>query len=88
MTQESFDLLKVEEWLLTPQDCRVRRVSQMDVGRDTCATRTVHMQVIGRGSFGKVMLVRKKDTRQIYAMKILRKDAIFARNQVRFLYGL
>jgi serum/glucocorticoid-regulated kinase 2 len=43
----------------------------------TCAA-----QVIGRGSFGKVMLVRKKDTRHIYAMKVLRKDAIIARNQV------
>jgi len=29
------------------------------------------------------MQVRKKDTGQVYAMKILRKDAIIARNQVR-----
>lgn len=40
------------------------------------------LQVIGRGSFGKVMLVRKKDTKAIYAMKILRKENIIARNQV------
>ena len=40
------------------------------------------LQVIGRGSFGKVMLVRKKDTKAIYAMKILKKENIIARNQV------
>ncbi|KAL6069566.1 AGC protein kinase [Balamuthia mandrillaris] len=40
------------------------------------------MAVIGKGSFGKVLLVRKKDNRQIYAMKILRKEAVVARKQV------
>lgn len=40
------------------------------------------LKVIGRGSFGKVMQVRKKDTKKVYAMKILKKDTIIARNQV------
>lgn len=40
------------------------------------------LKVIGRGSFGKVMQVRYKGDKQIYAMKILRKKAIVARNQV------
>ena len=42
------------------------------------------MKVIGRGSFGKVMMVRKKgDTNgKVYAMKILRKAAIVERKQV------
>jgi serum/glucocorticoid-regulated kinase 2 len=41
------------------------------------------IKVIGRGSFGKVMMVRKKDgSPKIYAMKILRKKAIIERNQV------
>lgn len=34
------------------------------------------LKVIGRGSFGKVMLVEKKDTGNIYAMKSLRKDSL------------
>jgi serum/glucocorticoid-regulated kinase 2 len=41
------------------------------------------IKVIGRGSFGKVMMVRKKDGNpKVYAMKILRKKAIIERNQV------
>ena len=40
------------------------------------------LKVIGRGSFGKVMQVRKKDTGKIYAMKILKKKALIAKHQV------
>jgi serine/threonine protein kinase len=40
------------------------------------------LTVIGKGSFGKVMQVKKKDTGEIYAMKVLRKEAIIARKQV------
>jgi serum/glucocorticoid-regulated kinase 2 len=41
------------------------------------------LKVLGRGSFGKVMMVRKKDTAEIFAMKVLKKEAIIARNQVQ-----
>jgi len=40
------------------------------------------LKVLGRGSFGKVMQVKKKSNNKIYAMKILKKRAIIARNQV------
>eukprot|EP01129_Flabellula_baltica_P002945 TRINITY_DN12817_c0_g1_i1.p1 TRINITY_DN12817_c0_g1~~TRINITY_DN12817_c0_g1_i1.p1 ORF type:complete len:452 (+),score=130.24 TRINITY_DN12817_c0_g1_i1:59-1357(+) len=40
------------------------------------------LAVIGRGSFGKVMQVREKKTNKVYAMKVMRKDAIIAKNQV------
>ena len=39
-------------------------------------------QVIGIGSFGKVMLVRKKDSGRLYAMKILKKIHIVKRDEV------
>ena len=40
------------------------------------------MKVIGRGSFGKVFLVQKKNTGEVYAMKSLRKDVILEYDQV------
>jgi serine/threonine protein kinase len=40
------------------------------------------LKVLGRGSFGKVMQVKKKSNGKVYAMKILKKRAIIARNQV------
>eukprot|EP00968_Pinguiococcus_pyrenoidosus_P023831 scaffold4058_cov257-Pinguiococcus_pyrenoidosus.AAC.11 len=40
------------------------------------------LKVIGKGSFGKVFLVREKQGQQIYAMKVLRKANIIRRNQV------
>jgi serine/threonine protein kinase len=39
-------------------------------------------KVIGRGSFGKVFLVEKKDSKDVYAMKSLRKDVIIDYDQV------
>ncbi len=40
------------------------------------------LKVIGKGSFGKVMQVRKKDTNRIYAMKIIKKAYIIERDEV------
>jgi len=40
------------------------------------------LKVIGKGSFGKVMQVRKKDTGKIYAMKVLKKAQLIKRKQV------
>ncbi|ODV66549.1 Pkinase-domain-containing protein [Hyphopichia burtonii NRRL Y-1933] len=40
------------------------------------------LKVIGKGSFGKVMQVIKKDTKQIYALKTLRKQHIISRMEV------
>jgi len=40
------------------------------------------LKLIGRGGFGRVLLVRKKDNKQIYAMKILKKKFIVEQNQV------
>jgi len=34
------------------------------------------LKVVGKGSFGKVMQVRKNDDGQIYAMKVLKKKSI------------
>ncbi|KAF2864473.1 Pkinase-domain-containing protein [Piedraia hortae CBS 480.64] len=40
------------------------------------------LKVVGKGSFGKVMQVKKKDTQRIYALKTLRKQHIISRSEV------
>ena len=40
------------------------------------------VSVLGQGSFGQVILVRKKDTGKLYAMKVLQKRNLVARRQV------
>ncbi|KAI9908034.1 hypothetical protein PsorP6_003391 [Peronosclerospora sorghi] len=40
------------------------------------------LRMIGKGSFGKVLLVRKKHTSQLFAVKILSKPAIVKKRQV------
>lgn len=40
------------------------------------------LKVIGKGSFGKVMQVRKKDSGKIYALKAIRKSHIVSKSEV------
>lgn len=40
------------------------------------------LKVVGKGSFGKVMQVMKKDTSRIYALKTIRKQHIISRSEV------
>ncbi|KXN87888.1 Serine/threonine-protein kinase SCH9 [Leucoagaricus sp. SymC.cos] len=45
------------------------------------------LKLIGVGTFGKVFQVRKKDTRRIYAMKVLSKKEIVAKKEVAHTIG-
>jgi RAC serine/threonine-protein kinase len=40
------------------------------------------IKVLGRGGFGKVLQVKKKDSGRIYAMKAIRKEHVLARNEI------
>lgn len=40
------------------------------------------LKVLGKGGFGKVFLVRKKGGDEVFAMKVLKKEAVVRRNQV------
>jgi len=40
------------------------------------------LKVLGRGAFGKVMLVQKKDTKQVFALKSMHKEEIIDKDQI------
>ncbi|KAI5479152.1 AGC/Akt protein kinase [Pseudohyphozyma bogoriensis] len=40
------------------------------------------LKLIGQGSFGQVFRVRKRDTKRIYAMKVITKESIASKSQV------
>lgn len=62
-------------WLLLLRMYTTTRSVTRSATRDT--------QVLGKGSFGKVMLVKRKDDDGgVYAMKTLKKKTLFQRNQV------
>jgi serine/threonine protein kinase len=39
------------------------------------------LKVLGRGAFGKVMLVKENKTEEIFALKALRKDQLIDKEQ-------
>jgi protein-serine/threonine kinase len=45
------------------------------------------LKLIGRGTFGQVYQVRKKDTQRIYAMKVLSKKVIIQKKEVAHTLG-
>lgn len=45
------------------------------------------LKMIGRGTFGRVFQVRKKDTRRIYAMKVLSKKEVIDKKEVQHTIG-
>jgi RAC serine/threonine-protein kinase len=40
------------------------------------------LKVLGKGTFGKVILVREKRTDRLYAIKILKKEVIVAKEEI------
>jgi serine/threonine protein kinase len=53
-----------------------------DAGRTPTVEDFDLLRVIGKGSFGKVLLVRHKESGKIFAMKVLNKQTIVERNEV------
>ena len=57
--------------------------------RDTLVNATFDdfelMSIIGRGTFGKVYLVRKRLDRTLFAMKVIRKDVVIQHESIQSL---
>lgn len=52
--------------------------------RGICADNFDVLEELGKGSFGEVYLVRKKDTSMLYAMKVLKKEKIMGQNLIKY----
>ena len=63
-------------------EIRVQMAFKSQVGTSLNIESFELLKVIGKGSFGKVMQVRKRDTSRIYALKIIRKAHIISRSEV------
>ncbi|XP_061104779.1 serine/threonine-protein kinase 32A [Conger conger] len=63
--------------------------SKSPVASDTEEVNFDHFQIlraIGKGSFGKVCIVQKRDTKKMYAMKYMNKMKCVERNEVRNVF--
>uniref|UniRef100_A0A7S2Y012 Protein kinase domain-containing protein n=1 Tax=Fibrocapsa japonica TaxID=94617 RepID=A0A7S2Y012_9STRA len=57
--------------------------TERDEAVNVCDSDFVRMNVLGIGSFGKVLLVKKKDSSRLFAMKIIKKSVLKERMRAR-----
>ncbi|CAB3223300.1 unnamed protein product [Arctia plantaginis] len=69
-----------------PQDCDDNEMAQLGTSfrdpRRVTLEKFEFVKVLGKGTFGKVVLSREKGTGKLYAMKILRKNLIIQKDEV------
>uniref|UniRef100_A0A667WUP0 non-specific serine/threonine protein kinase n=1 Tax=Myripristis murdjan TaxID=586833 RepID=A0A667WUP0_9TELE len=68
----------------SPSECSLE---EMEVAMSKSRTKVTmsdfeYLKLLGKGTFGKVILVKEKSTGVHYAMKILRKEVIIAKDEV------
>ena len=73
MSYDGDDDMKTYEYIVSEKQKNTGSISRQDFQM---------LSVIGKGSYGKVLLVKKKETGELFAMKVLKKSEIMRRNQV------
>ncbi|KAK4704769.1 serine/threonine protein kinase SCH9, partial [Phenoliferia sp. Uapishka_3] len=63
------------------------RYEKLDLKKGIAVNDFDFLRMIGKGTFGRVFQVRKKDTKRIYAMKVLSKREIVAKKEVAHTIG-
>lgn len=63
------------------QNIVANQLAESERKTKVCLDDFVLLKTVGKGSFGKVIQVRKKDSGRIYAMKVLKKDQVIKRKQ-------
>ncbi|CAN6169262.1 unnamed protein product [Urochloa humidicola] len=72
---------KAERGQLSDEEFDNATTEDEGVGLDDFET----LKLVGQGAFGKVFQVRKKNTSEIYAMKVMRKDKILENNHAEYM---
>jgi serine/threonine protein kinase len=67
---------------LQPPPIPPSRSSNKIAARKPCLDDFNFVAVLGKGNFGKVMLAEEKSTRQLYAIKVLKKEFIIENDEV------
>ena len=69
-------------------EARLEETSSSAGGRTTMKKLTPEdfeaLYLVGQGAFGKVFQVRKKDTGVLYAMKVMKKEVVIAKEQMEY----
>ncbi|KAF3935368.1 hypothetical protein ABW20_dc0102202 [Dactylellina cionopaga] len=66
----------------TPQPTQVAKTSRSESSRKIGLDHFNFLAVLGKGNFGKVMLAETKATKQLYAIKVLKKEFIIENDEV------
>ncbi len=66
----------------------VEVVEGIDGPKDATPSMFERIRKIGAGDVGRVYIVRDRQTRELYAMKILSKEEMVKRNKVVLILGL